>query len=248
MQTIELEYNSRLNEFDELLKFLDIIENNNLYNNKEEKIYIKNNIVINSIKSSLILIIYNLIEFTIINSIESIEEDFKQYDIKFFKEEFQTLFYKSFWIFLNELKFNNILDIVTEDDANLANIIKYWYFNKSLKLNDKCKIKVLDIHWQSIWIKWNINYKIILTLSNLFNFKIWKTKYINPWELDLLHDIKWKRNALSHWSDSFNSLWQSISISQLIDYRKKVGNFLDWYIIVINNYIEDKPYLKVWSI
>lgn len=244
MKIIKDEYKNRLKQFDELLNFLLIIENNNLYDSKSIKLYSKNNLIINSIKSSLILVIYNIIEFTIINSIKTIEADFKSYDMKNFNNEFQALFYKSFWISLNNLKYESILWIIDADELNLEKIIEYWYFSDSLKLNEKCKIKSRSHEWQEKGIKWNIDYKAIVTISNLFNFKLNKTSHINAWKWDLLSEIRGKRNSISHWHESFNDLWKYINYSLLIKYRNEISKFLDGYIEILDNYINEKPYLK----
>ena len=170
MQSIKNEYIDRLKELDELLDFLKDIEIMIETNIESKKIYKAT--IINSLKSSILLIIYNIIEYTILNSVKTIEKDFKLYDIDEFNERFQSLFYKAFWFFLSNNKFESVLSIIEEDDNKLKNIVESWYFNNSLSLNDKCKIKVRTKDLQDKWIKWNIDYKWILTLSNLFDFKL----------------------------------------------------------------------------
>ena len=246
MELLKIEYNSRLNEFEELLKFLELIEENNLYNSNSEKIII-NSSIINSTKSSLILIIYNLIEYTILNSVEIIERDFKNQSFEDFIDEFQSLFLKIFWIYLNEFTHNTIKKKINEENliwGMLDSIIEHWYFNENIDLNKKCKIKVANKNWNYKWINGNISYKTIEVLSSFFDFKKIFTKEINS-KVDLLEDIRNKRNNLAHGNVSFNFLWKDLTTTQLFNYKKNISRFLDIYITIIEKYIIDKPYLKV---
>ena len=247
MNWLKTEYQTRLNEFDELLSFLEFIENNNIYNSQKKKISIDSS-VINSTKSSLMLMIYNIIEYTILNSIAIIEKDFKNQNFDDFKTEFQSLFLKTFGIYINELTHKTIEKKIKNENLLsdiLNNIIEFWYFkNTSIDLNKKCKIKAINSNGNMIWISWNICYQTIEVLSILFDFKKSYTREINA-RVDLLKDIREKRNNLAHGNVSFNFEWKNLTVHQISGYRKNVDKFLLWYIAIVDKYIKDKPYLKV---
>ncbi len=211
----------------------------------KEREKVNKSILTNSLKSSAVLMIYNLIEYTVFEAIECIESDFKSYDIKDFKIKFQSLFYKAFGLFLNDVKFKNILNILEKDAVWLDSIIEKGYFYENMKLNDKCKIKVENKQGQSNWIKWNINCRAIKTLSKLFEFNLKETRKINTTQNDLLNEIKTKRNNLSHGSTSFNHIWKDISVQQLRNYINELKDFFDNFLEEIEKYVKNKPYLQI---
>jgi hypothetical protein len=134
------------------------------------------------------------------------------------------------------------LEDIKNGRITVESIIDYGYKNMDLKT--KCWLKLKDISWNTETIKWNIDFKAIQKLGKMFNFnKIKWSKSIN-WENGcLLKEIKEKRNNLSHWDTSFENVGQVITTQQLTSYLDTVQQFLINYIAVIENYLEDKPYL-----
>jgi len=239
MNLIKLEYQARLKEFDILFKHLSILETQWVPG-------VNKIIIVNSIKSSLILMLYNLIEYSIKNIVELIELEFEKEDFIDFTEDFQSIFLKTFWIYLDELDFLTIKKIISQTDfiSNiLDNSIKYWYKNENLTLNSKCKIRLKNSDWQIIWISGNIDYNKIYNIGKFLDLKVNYTNKVNA-NIDILESIKRKRNELSHWSLSFNALWKDIWTNDLMELRDETDKFLKWFFQRVEDYLIDKPYLK----
>jgi len=82
---LKYEIDERIKEINKMSDFLKKIEN------KKEEV-----IIINSIKSSLIIMLYNVIEYFITELVKIIEDDFKKNKYNDFTDEFKSIFLSSF--------------------------------------------------------------------------------------------------------------------------------------------------------
>lgn len=227
---LRIEINNRIQEIEKMSNFLEKIEKE-----KEDLL------VINSIKSGLIIMLYNIIEYFITELIKIIEDDFKKNKYKDFTDEFKSIFLSSFVKHFYNITNEKVLSRLqnSENDFfDLENLILYWY--SELEINTKCiiKNKTKKKNWK--WISWNIDYEAIKTISDFFwfNFNI-----KNNNDKDFLKDIRNYRNELSHWNKSFNNLWQDLQTEQIIQYKDKLNKISKKIIKEIDNYLEEKPYL-----
>lgn len=237
MKDIIDEFNDRIKQYEELLLFLKSIENQNEINKTS---------IVNSIKSTLILVIYNAIEYSIKNSIDYIDNEFEKNEYDKFNSDFQSLFLKTFWVSINNLHFNTVKNKINNwlITQNLWCYILEQF--KYIDLKDKSRIKLKSDKWDEISISWNINCSVINKISKIYSFgQIKWNKYINTDEnKDLLNEIKNKRNNLAHWSSSFSEIWKDLTYWQLLLYKKEVIKFIKSFFKIIKKYLKEKPYIK----
>lgn len=227
------EIDERIKEINKMSDFLEKIENE-----KEEVL------IINSIKSSLVIMLYNVIEYFIIELVKIIEDDFKKNKYNDFTDEFKSIFLSSFvkhfWNIKNETVLSYLKDRKDgfDDFFNLESLALYWY--SKLEISTKCRIKntTKKNNWK--WISWNIDYETIETISNFFWFDL---NIRNNNDKDFLKKIKEIRNELSHWDKWFNDYWKDLVLNDLKDYKNKLLKIIEKFLKEIDDYLIKKPYL-----
>lgn len=237
LNDLKLEFDSRISELD---YFYTLIQEANSTLSKDK------NLKVNMLKSCYILILYNIVEYVINFSIQVIEDRFKNYDFSRFNEDFQSIFIKTFWLYVTEVSLDTIQERIIDEELFVSRthncILSKWYHNSMFDIKDKCKIRAKKRDRKKFILSWNINYENIEIISRFFWFKVTPSKNINLTSADLLTFVRDKRNLLSHWNLSFNSTWKDIT-DDLNVLSKTILTFLNRYIKIVEKYLEEEPYL-----
>lgn len=185
--------------------------------------------LINIFKSNLSLMLYNIIEYTVANLIDSIYDEIRM----------QNLSYIDVNDSIKQLWKKTILKAVNDPNAN---------FNTFIKKNDEIIDYIIERRTLSL------NSRDSLPAGNLDGLKIKETfvnhgvqvpsssQYFRP---DILENIKQNRNNLAHGTVSFVEAVQNDSISDLESNAHIIVGFLDELIGTVKNYIETREYTVV---
>ncbi|WP_077612217.1 MAE_28990/MAE_18760 family HEPN-like nuclease [Clostridium sp. Marseille-P2415] len=231
-------YESRkkeIEEFIELMKFLekkefskkdDISEFSSFFYQGEDRISLTYQSLINILKSNVSLMIYNIIEYTITNLMDSIYDEIRIHGLTYVdvNECIRALWRK------------NILKSTNDPNAN---------FNTFLRKNEEIIDNIidnvtLDIHSRSslpagnldgISIRQTFESHGIMISTNSRNYR--------P---DILNSIKTQRNNLAHGSVSFTDAVRMDAISDIESNEKFVISFLEELIETVIDYIDHEMY------
>lgn len=235
---IKEEFDRRLIEIATYFEILESIEMDkprltsfDLKIEKQKEILFDSN-KINIFRASAILLLYNLVESTIYNSVVSIFDEISTQKLKYFEA---TEDIRKYWlnnVYKHDEKIKK--ETVINSFINIANQI----FNDTMLLASN-QIEYggsLDAD------------KIFKTANSLkIDIKQVYQTYRKEVHGETLEDIKKKRNWLAHGEKTFAQIGQDYSFSTLENLRKYVIEFLENYINCVENYIFSKHY-KIQSI
>lgn len=206
------------------------------YQNKSEEIkkyffYIKNNESLISsdllkiLKANLFLMLYNLVESCIRNSLEEIHNAITNENISYNNTIDEI---KALWIEYNYKKFTQKnATSITETINNIAIdkiIIDYSDYITKTKNND---------------ISGNIDGQKIRKIAD--KYCIEKNRRVNGYKLLI---IKNTRNRLAHGEVTFSEIGQNYSLNELDIIRKECKIYLKEFLINVENYINLKKFIK----
>lgn len=178
------------------------------------------------LKANLFLMLYNLIESTIRNSLEDIHNAIIRENVEYADciDELRAI-----WIEFNYKKFEQT------NSSDIANIISNISLDKVIvDYNDYCnKIKSNDIAG-------NIDGQKIRKITEKYSIE--KNTRVNGHKL---LTIKNTRNRLAHGEVSFSEIGQNYDISELNKIRKEAKVFLKEYLLNVNNYISEKKFKRI---
>ena len=227
------EFDKRVDEINSFYHILQIIELDTPkiiaydVNNSSEKIVIINPSKIDTLRSTAYLLLYNLIESTVYNSITTIFDEINDNGLKYFD------------IIVNVQKYclNNLYkhddkkrkETIIETIMKIANQI----FNDTIALASN-----------------EINYGGSLDAQTIFGTaKSMKIGVSNIYRIynesthgRILIDVKRKRNWLAHGEKSFIEVGSSSTLSQLEDAKLHICEFLNEYISSIETYISNQEF------
>lgn len=175
------------------------------------------------LKANLFLMLYNLVESTIDNSLEDIHDAITNERIKF-KECIDEI--KALWIEFEHKKFEqmksiNIIQKISSIDDQIVNI----------DYNSYKKRKTI--------FSGNLDARRIREISELYSVN--KNRRIQGNKLCEIKDV---RNRLAHGEVSFSDLGKNYSVLQLDRYYKECRLYLREYLLNVEKYINDKNYKK----
>lgn len=233
---IREEFNKRIEEINSYYEILNIIEKD------RPKILAKDilsdtNLVIpintskiDTLRSTSYLLLYNLIESTVYNSITIIFDEIKNNGLKYFDiiEDVQKYWLNNLYKHNDKKKKETVIETI----MSVANMI----FTNTIELASN-----------------EINYGGTLDASSIFaTAKLMKIhtgnihKIYNPSiHGQILIDIKNKRNWLAHGEKSFIEVGSSSTFSQLNDAKNCVCDFLNEFITSVEEYLTNKQYQAV---
>lgn len=166
-------------------------------------------------KSSMLLIMYNIIEYTIMNLFDKIHLEFKEHDYSSFKEDIQKILWKIFkeWVKRQNEKDEiiNYIDWLL-DISDIKKEFSFFIHNRRKEYS----------YYNYLW--WNIKNKSLNNLTK--NYLI-----DNIEKDDYLDDIAEIRNSLAHWSHSFVEVWKRMSVTEI---EKKVKCTYDYLLALID--------------
>ncbi|MCK5925326.1 MAG: hypothetical protein KAG10_05485 [Methylococcales bacterium] len=208
-----------INDFLELIKFFDKTEK---ITDESGNIYSINESLKNTLKGKVFLLLYNLIESTLRESITHIHDVLKDEEIHFnqLRHEFRK----------------EILNRAKSDKIGVDNL---------------CKSTALDISTQllaatfraKIIFSGNIDHQEVCKQAKIYGLKTGseyqQTKHGKSLEL-----IKDKRNDLAHGNVSFSEIGKSYSVEQMNEFSQEVINYLESITTHISNALIQKDYLE----
>ena len=224
MKTTRAEYTKRLKEVTLYFDTIKLLDNGDCsIICKDINGIVKEKIIDNELakimKANGFLLLYNLIEATIRNSISAILNSIST-DKLTFKLLSDNL--KKLWI---NQEINNTKDIskFKEKVSELSEKI----------LNDS----LLEFSQECINISGNIDAQKIRDIAKKFG-------YLEPKDGRGLQTIKDKRNQLAHGEFTFSDIGKNYTSNDLIDYKSEVVSFIEGVLNNVEVYINTKGYKK----
>lgn len=173
--------------------------------------------ILKVLKANIFLMLYNLVESTINNSLEEVRKAINEENIRF-KDCICLI--RALWIEIQHSKFkkDNTLNIVRKIDSINLEVIK---FKKKIKHN----------------VSGNLDAKKIREISK--EYSIQENKRIKG---ERLLNIKNNRNKLAHGQVSFSELGRIYTVSDIRKYYKECELFLREYLLCVESYIDKKTF------
>lgn len=230
MNDIQTTFNERkceINDFIELLKFLELKENSTdedgvsdfskFFHLGEKRVNVSFQRMINIMKSNLSLMIYNIIEFTVANLIDNIYEEIRIHNLSYLdvNDSIKKLWRKT------------ILKATNDPNANMSTFMK-----KNEEIIDKIiHNSVIDLQSRST-----------LPAGNLDGPKIKETlerhginMHCSNYRPIILENIKTQRNDLAHGSVSFVDALRDSTISNIENDASVTIAFLEELMMLVSN-------------
>lgn len=231
--TIRSEFDIRVREIDSFYEILKIIELESpkiiaydLSDDIEKNISI-NSSKIDTLRSTSYLLLYNLIESTIYNSIITIFDEIKDNELKYFDviEDIQK-----YWL-------NNIYK---HDEKRKKETI----VGTMMKMADQIFTNTIELASNEINYGGSLDAQSIFATAKSMKIAVGNIRRIYDESLhgQILIDVKKKRNWLAHGEKSFIEVGSTTTFSQLKDAKKYICDFLDEYIISVETYLTNKHF------
>ncbi len=229
------EFDKRIIEIDLYFEIMEIIGLDkpklSAYNSQDEE---QIEIVIDSEKIKILtsnsyLLLYNLIESTVYNSIVSIFDSITHNEIKYFEmiEEVQK-----YWL-------NNLYK---HDDKKKKETIISTFMNIANQIfNDNISLTSNEISYGG-----SLDAQTIFETAKSMKIEIGNIHrvYDKNTHGETLKSIKNKRNWLAHGEKTFSEVGENISYRELDEAKNQVKAFLEEFIRSVEKYIEDESYKK----
>lgn len=235
--TIREEFDKRVAEINSFYEILSIIELENpciSANKIEDESVIETELQINSskidtLRSTTYLLLYNLIESTVYNSVISIFDEISDKGLKYFDivEDVQK-----YWL-------NNLYK---HDDKKKKETIIETIMNVAIQIfNETIVLATNEINYGG-----SLNAPTIFKTAQLLKIDIGNVHkiYNKNTHGQTLNDIKQKRNWLAHGEKSFIEVGSTSSFGQLEEAKINVFDFLGEFISAVESYISNQQYKK----
>lgn len=237
MNDIQTTFNERkceINDFIELLKFLEMKENNTdddgvsefskFFRAGDDKVNISFQRMINIMKSNLSLMIYNIIEFTISNLMDSIYEEIRVHNLSYLdvNDSIKKLWRKT------------ILKAANDPNATMSTFMK-----KNEEIIDKILHRsVINLQSRNTLPAGNLDGPNIKETLEKHGINMQCTNY-RPL---ILANIKSQRNDLAHGSVSFVEALRDSTIGNIKNDANIIIAFLEELLLLVEEYIKNEAY------
>ncbi|OPB95395.1 MAE_28990/MAE_18760 family HEPN-like nuclease [Elizabethkingia occulta] len=231
--TIREEFNNRVNEINSFYEILGVIELESPkisaydINAGAERIVTFNSSKIDTLRSTSYLLLYNLIESTVYNSITTIFDEIKDCRINYFDtiEEVQKYWLNNIYKHDDKKRKETIIETIMK----IANQI----FNNNIELAST------EINYGG-----SLDAKTIFDTAKSMKISVGNIRriYDESTHGQTLVDIKKKRNWLAHGEKSFIEVGRSSTFSQLEEAKNYVRAFLDEFITSVEDYITNQHF------
>lgn len=236
--TIRDEFDKRVAEINSFYEILSIIEleNPRISANKiEDETVVETELQINSskidtLRSTTYLLLYNLIESTVYNSVISIFDEISDKGLKYFDivEDVQK-----YWL-------NNLYK---HDDKKKKETIIETIMNVAIQIfNDKIILASNEINYGG-----SLDAKTIFATAKSMRIDVRNIRriYDENKHGQTLKEIKQKRNWLAHGEKTFIEVGSTSSYGQLEETKSNVFDFLSEFILAVESYILNQQYKKI---
>ncbi|RAI84443.1 hypothetical protein DET54_12521 [Paenibacillus pabuli] len=216
-------FSKRTKEINDYLAFIEImIEGNTKIESADGEVIKVTGYISSSLKASLFLMLYNLIESTVSRSIESIHNVVTTEGLTYSEINHQI---KQLW-----------LDYyLSNQDAKISKLAIDFISGSFSK--KKVNIEFRDYVNKKTIFSGNLDALKIREISASYGFAIRKKKLGEK-----LVVVKSLRNKLAHGDLSFTECGRDYVISQLKSITKDVINFLEYFLKKVEEFIEHKKY------
>lgn len=243
METLKATFSSRKDEINKLLTTMMYFEKtetdkedgvskfNRFFSDNEGHEVLSYQELINILKSNVSLMIYNLIEYTVGNLMDTIYIKIRNERLSYteINDEIKTIWRK---INLNSIK---------DPSSNHNTIIKK---NEEL-INAIINKATIELNYKDTISGGNLDGEIIQRTFSEHGLHV-KTSSKN-YRPDILKNIKNYRNELAHGAVSFVEALREKSISDISSYNTITTSFLDELIYEVEKYIKDEKYKSAMS-
>lgn len=224
MDSVDSDFNKRKDEVNEYFSFLEKLNNDNIKLNYTNENDTEEFIISTKLQRIFIantfLLLYNLVESTIRNSIVTIYNKIQDDEITY-NDLSEKI--KQIWLHKNGKKFS-IYSSDNTVEVNLQNII-----------NDIVNNEIIMLTRDDIDISGNIDAQEIRKLATKIGFEVSSNgRY--------LVDIKEKRNRLAHGEHTFHDIGKDFTYNDLSTYKETTFIHLEDVINKIKNFIDDEKY------
>lgn len=235
---IREEFHKRKVEINSFYEVLEIIElenpyitakNLNLGEANQQILLFINSSKVDTLRSTTYLLLYNLIESTVYNSVTSIFDEISDKGLKYFEiiEEVQK-----YWL-------NNIYK---HDEKKKKETIIETIMNVAIQIfNDTITLASNEINYGG-----SLDARTIFMTAQSMKINIGNVQriYDENKHGHTLKDIKQKRNWLAHGEKSFIEVGCTCSFEQLVETKEYVFAFLNEFIFSVESYINNQQYKK----
>lgn len=236
--TIREEFDKRVAEINSFYEILSIIEleNPRISANKiEDESVVETELQINTskvdtLRSTTYLLLYNLIESTVYNSVISVFDEISDKGLKYFDivEDVQK-----YWL-------NNLYK---HDDKKKKETIIETIMNVAIQIfNDTIVLASNEINYGG-----SLDAKMIFATAKSMRIDVGNVRriYDENKHGQTLKEIKQKRNWLAHGEKSFIEVGSTSSFGQLEEAKSNVFDFLSEFISAVESYIASQQYKKI---
>jgi hypothetical protein len=236
--TIREEFDKRVAEINSFYEILSIIELENprisAYKVEEERVseieLQVDSSKIDTLRSTTYLLLYNLIESTVYNSVISIFDEISDKGLKYFDivEDVQK-----YWL-------NNLYK---HDDKKKKETIIETIMNIAIQIfNDTIILASNEINYGG-----SLDAKTIFATAKSMRINVGNVLriYDENKHGQTLMEIKQKRNWLAHGEKSFIEVGSTSSFGQLEEAKGNVFDFLSEFITAVESYISNQKYKKI---
>ncbi len=220
MRVFTHEYNKRKSEIDSYLELLSVLSNDgaeitDIDENKTQVTVQQQKVC----KASCYLLIYNLVEATVMNGVQSIYNRIQDEGLDF--TSIMDLLKKVWWHSKGE-------SLTSTPKGDLIETVYNYYCQTHSGEN-------LDFNNFVSGVSGNMDAEGIRNVCH---------KYGIPVVSDGRHlgNVKQYRNWLAHGNKSFSDIGQDATVTQLREIRANVFAFLDEYVSNVNTYLDDECY------
>lgn len=224
-----------INSFYEILSIIEL-ENPRILAHKVEEDKISETLLpinpskIDTLRSTTYLLLYNIIESTVYNSIVSVFDEISDQGLKYFDiiENVQRYWLNNLYKHDDKKKKETIIETIMD--------VAMQIFNNTIVLTSN------EINYEG-----SLDARTIFSTAKSMQIDIGNVHRIydeNKHGLTLV-DIRQKRNWLAHGEKSFIDVGSTISFTQLQEAKDYVFAFLDEFITAVETYIETQQYKKV---
>lgn len=231
--SIRIEFEKRVKEIDSFYEILKVIEMDRPkisafdINNEKEEILPINNSKIDTLRSTSYLLLYNLIESTVYNSITNIFDIINDDGLKYFEIIGDV---QKYWL-------NNLYK---HDDKKRKETI----IETIMKIANQIFTDTITLASSEINYGGSLDAQTIFATAKSMKIEVGNIRRIYDEAIhgQTLLDVKKKRNWLAHGEKSFIEVGSLSTFSQLDDAKKYICDFLNEYITSVEEYIAKKHF------
>lgn len=229
MQQLFDEFEERQEEIDCYYKFLRQVTSQaySLKNTRSNKDICLDSRIQKILKANTFLLLYNLVESTVKNSIQFICQEIVKENIQYnnIVEGLQKQ-----WV-----KVHTRQRLQSPNDEKLRDGVKFIIdktLNEFIQFEGDYKIKYRD----------NIDTDVMLAIARDFGFKLNFAKSLKGGYR--IGEIKDKRNSLAHGNITFSNCGQNLSMEDLTKYKNDTYGVLKKFLKVVKTYLDKKRYIN----